>query len=105
MSNNETESKRRLQMAEWYDEKGRYICHHDDEYHNYYDYNDYAFIDEKLQTCGSSIDWVKKGKVGVSKQQSTCGSCWAHSTIASIETLHAILNNVDHAENVTSFSE
>lgn len=79
-----------------YDENGRFVDRHDEDMHNYFDYNDYAYIDDTLKTCGSSIDWVKKGKVGKPKQQSTCGSCWAHSTIASVETLHAILTNVSH---------
>ena len=86
-----------------FDENGRYICRHDDELHNYFDYQDYEYIDTKLKTCGNAIDWVAKGKVGAPKQQSTCGSCWAHSTIASIETLHAINQNI--SGNVTSFSE
>lgn len=88
------------------DENGRYKCSHDDELHNYFDYNDYKFIDTKLKACGKSIDWFKQGKVGYPKQQSTCGSCWAHSTIASVETLYAILDpNIKHPENITSFSE
>ena len=88
-----------------YDEQGRYIDDHDSMDHNYFDYNDYHYIDEKLKVCSKDVNWVKEGKVGKPKQQSTCGSCWAHSTIASIETLYAIIHDVKHHENVTLFSE
>lgn len=108
----EEESKIKLRGSQqwWnddgpYDEKGRWICNHDEEGHNYFDYNDYKYIDNELKHCGASVDWVKKGKVGTPKQQSTCGSCWAHSTIASVETLHAILTDAKHPDNVTTFSE
>jgi hypothetical protein len=51
------------------DEKGRYIdSRHDDEEHNYYDYNDYKFVDEELETCGTEVNWVALGKVGTPKQ-------------------------------------
>jgi hypothetical protein len=29
-----------------YDERGRYHCRHDDELHDYFDYNDYQYIDD-----------------------------------------------------------
>jgi hypothetical protein len=105
-------TKRLLLKTEWlddegpYDEKGRYMCRHDEEMHNFFDYNDYKYIDDELKHCNlPSVDWIKHGKVGVPKQQSTCGSCWAHSTIAAVETLYAQIQNVKHADNVTSFSE
>ena len=50
-----------------YDEKGRYICKHDDELHNFFDYNDYKYIDTQLKRCGNQIDWVKLGKVSPPK--------------------------------------
>ena len=88
------------------DEKGRYIdTRHEEDEHNYYDYNDYKYIDEELETCGTEVNWITTGKVGEPKQQNTCGSCWAHSTIASVETLYAILKNTEHTANVTIFSE
>lgn len=42
-----------------YDENGRYIDRKDAEQHNYFDYNDYKYIDETLVSCGKEIDWVK----------------------------------------------
>lgn len=75
---------------------GRYQCRHDEEQHNWFDYNDYKYIDS-LKSCKSK-DWIKEGKVGRVKHQSTCGSCWAHSAIASIETLYAIENGIEEPE-------
>jgi C1A family cysteine protease len=72
--------------------------------HDYFDYQDYEYIDKSLKTCGDHINWVEKGKVSDPKQQNTCGSCWAHSTIASIETLHAQIKNEAYP-NITTFSE
>ena len=46
-----------------YDEKGRYQCRHDEELHDYFDYQDYEYIDDELKTCGDHVNWVEKGKV------------------------------------------
>ena len=44
----------------------------------------------KTVTAPSSIDWRSKGKVNPIKDQASCGSCWAFSTVQSIESRLAI---------------
>lgn len=40
----------------------------------------------------SSIDWVKAGMVGPSRTQGSCGSCWAFTTSACLESYYKIAN-------------
>lgn len=44
-------------------------------------------------TAPDSIDWVKKGVVNAVKDQGQCGSCYAFSAIAALESQYAIHNN------------
>eukprot|EP01015_Nassula_variabilis_P015869 TRINITY_DN2385_c0_g3_i5.p1 TRINITY_DN2385_c0_g3~~TRINITY_DN2385_c0_g3_i5.p1 ORF type:complete len:364 (+),score=44.40 TRINITY_DN2385_c0_g3_i5:58-1149(+) len=47
-----------------------------------------------------SVNWVDRGIVNRAKDQSYCGSCWAFSTIAAVEGLHA-----QQTKQLTKFSE
>ena len=52
-----------------------------------FDTNDYDWLDSAPRCI--TANWYEMGKVSYPKQQGVCGSCYAHSTVAAIETLAA----------------
>ncbi|KAF8029490.1 hypothetical protein BT93_E2023 [Corymbia citriodora subsp. variegata] len=52
---------------------------------------------DSTNSIPDSISWVDKGLVGSIKQQGSCGSCWAFSTVATMETLLAIKGDINTA--------
>lgn len=94
--------KRRGREPQW--SKQRWEENPDEVERLHMDIGDYAYIDS-LVHC-PVVDWVKAGKVLPKlKNQKTCGSCWAHSTVAAVENLYARYNDIDDPEQIPSLSE
>jgi len=51
-----------------------------------------SFLVEQSHVA-DSLDWRAKGKVSPIKDQGQCGSCWAFSTVAYLESQSLIVNN------------
>ena len=68
------------------------------------DIGDYDYIDS-LYHC-PMVDWVRQGKVLKKlKDQKSCGSCWAHSTVAAVENLYARYHEIENPEDIPALSE
>ena len=94
----EVQPEHRLQSAP----KERFIGDREGAAMNGFDLNDYEWLD--TQDLCVSRDWYQAGQVGYPKNQGVCGSCWAQTTVAALETMHAREHHTMWADSVISFS-
>jgi C1A family cysteine protease len=52
-----------------------------------------AITKEEILKVPKSVDWEALGKLTSVKSQGDCGSCWAFTTLATIESLYLIKKN------------
>ena len=67
------------------------------------DANNYEWLDNQ-KSC-ITVNWFDRGKVGPLKTQGECGSCYAHSAVAAIETLAAQQAHSMWPDDVPVYSE
>lgn len=60
----------------------------------------FSFRYAHVSDLPKSVDWREKGAVTGVKNQGSCGSCWAFSTVAAVEGINQIVTG-----NLTSLSE
>ncbi|KAM1243781.1 hypothetical protein ACFX2G_035995 [Malus domestica] len=61
---------------------------------------EFSYRDFDVEALPKSVDWRKKGAVTSIKNQGSCGSCWAFSTVAAVEGINQIVTG-----SLTSLSE
>jgi C1A family cysteine protease len=50
-------------------------------------------VHQTASNAPASVDWVAAGKVYAIQDQAQCGSCWAFSATATVESSYAIATN------------
>jgi C1A family cysteine protease len=62
--------------------------------HNIYISNDNPIIINFTDLNKNSVDWRERYKVSSVKNQGSCGSCWAFSSVGAVESAWAIKHNI-----------
>ncbi|KAL9238070.1 hypothetical protein vseg_012546 [Gypsophila vaccaria] len=62
--------------------------------------SEFSYRDVQVEALPKSVDWRTKGAVTPIKNQGSCGSCWAFSTVAAVEGINQIVTG-----NLTALSE
>ncbi len=74
-------------MSDWTEEEYKSILtYQPDEEH----YPNDGFVEGQNTAVPNSVNWVTGGAVNAIKNQGHCGSCWAFSSISSMESAHKI---------------
>lgn len=60
-------------------------------------FGDYLGMHQETSDMDDSVDWVQKGAVNPIKDQGQCGSCWAFSTVGTLESAYQIATGTLHS--------
>jgi len=99
LSNREFIQKHNSENHSYQVEANNFINHtYIDEYnnmnHNIFLSNDNPIIINFTDLNKNSVDWRERYKVSSVKNQGSCGSCWAFSSVGAVESAWAIKHNI-----------